>query len=391
MAAGLAQGQSLDQQAKTLADQIKAEHGVTDLDAYVAQLRDARPSDAPVPVLPKPAATNQADRDAVGWLTGHLGPNGRISSAEIDRSMPDGPGKQAVLRNFDALMFGYIDRGSDGWSNLFTGDVDRMRQAVNDGQSLDQLAGVLKEQLEVERGVTDLPTYVAQLRGNAPAPSPAPAGNGTADQQHTTRMQHELQVYLDDPNNQGDNAAALSLIKDHPEYAKFASPAQRAQLIGLAIDSNVGATERQAALSVLKMADERGELQTTLQALDQRHNEMKRLMSHLDDNAEGHQFVQLLLNRKLYQQPFVYSAMDDDASTALCKVLGFKHPMVGTSDQLQALPEEAKYHMIKELTGGFVSWNELYEAQWINQHTDIRYRIPDYLTQNQNGFDNNNG
>jgi hypothetical protein len=85
----------------------------------------------------------------------------------------------------------------------------------------------------------------------------------------------------------------------------------------------------------------------------------------------------------MYQQPLVWQHMDDDATVSLCEALGFKHPMVGQADELLALSDEARNHMIKQLTSGNVTWTELYMAQWINQHNQIPYHIPDYLTENQ--------
>ena len=151
-------------------------------------------------------------------------------------------------------------------------------------------------------------------------------------------------------------------------------------MLGLATDKG-GADGRAAANQVLMAAARHGELPATLQALDQKRGAMKKLMNKMTNNAEGTQMIQLFLQQGLYQQPVVYNAMNDDASVALAKVLCFSHPMIVTNGQLRAMPEAAKYQMIKELTTGNVTWTELYVAQWINQHTNIPYNIPDYLTQ----------
>ncbi|MDB5095847.1 MAG: putative large rane protein, partial [Cyanobacteria bacterium RYN_339] len=357
----------------------------------------------PVAVEPAPTAptkpSNGDDREATAWLKANMSDKG-ISRADVERWMPEGSGKKAVLKYFDALMFGYIDPGAEGWNNLFAGDIDRMQKAVDHDHTIKELADRLTEAVLTQREVgdvnqdgkiddADLKAYVAQLRGmTAPTkPTPVPPTPVTppapkpSETDRTARMQRELQTYLDDPKNQDDSNTTLSLLKDHPQFAEAATPAQKSKLIQLAIDGHANKDEKAAALKVLQLAATRHELDDVLDSINARKGEMKDLLSKLDSTD----FAKLLLaDGNAYREPAIYSNMDDNATATLCKALGFKHPMVGQSDELLDLPEEAKYKMIKELTTGNVTWTELYMAQWINSHNEIPYRIPEYLTTHDN-------
>jgi hypothetical protein len=354
---------------------------------------DPVPQPVQPPAPPKPVPHLCNEQEAVAWLQAHLDANGRISRETIG-TMPEGPGKDALLEHFDALLFGYIDPGQQGWVQLHRGDVDALAKALADGGSIKGFAGQLTRRITTERNVgdltrdgrvdeADLVAYAARLRGGQPyepiKPKPQPAPGKPKE-----RMQHDLQVFLDDANNKGADPV-LSLIRDHAKYVEVATPEQKATMVWRLVDGNPGEDRRNAALQVLEIAGTRKELRGTLESLGERKKGMDTLLNRLGDNDQGKELAQVLLAHNLYQNPLVWSHMDDDATVSLCEALGFKHPMVGTSDALLALSDEARNHMMKELTGGNVTWTELYMAQWINQHNQIPYHIPDHLTENRNG------
>jgi hypothetical protein len=109
------------------------------------------PVEPPAPPKPRPCS----EAEAVAWLQAHLDADGRISRETI-ATMPEGPGKEALLAHFDALLFGYIDPGKQGWVQLHRGDVDALAGALADGGSIKGFAGQLTRRITTERGVGDL-------------------------------------------------------------------------------------------------------------------------------------------------------------------------------------------------------------------------------------------
>ena len=341
------------------------------------------------PAPPTPASKGTTDQDAVAWLRRNLDADGRITREKIAQ-MPKGPGKDALLAHFDALLFGFIDAGREGWSQLHAGDVDRLEKALEVGGSIKGLAGQLTRQVLVDRQVgdrngdfkldeADVQLYAAELRKNAGgAPKPAetkPAEPKPAPANDTARLRADLDAYLASPDNK-DSGAVLHLLRTAPQYAVAATSEQKGRLLKQALDGGTNAEERRAALTVLKMADERGQTKAVHATIGT--NSLNEVLSDLGDEKEGIDAAKLLLKAGAYNDEHVWKAMDDDAVTGLLKALGFKEPMIGTNDELRALPEAAKHHMIKELLGGNLTWGELAQAEWLNLHTDIKYRIPDY-------------
>ncbi len=64
------------------------------------------------------------------------GGDGKVSREDLEKNMPDGPAKEALIKNFDVLKFGTIESGEDAWTNLSKGDVDRLAGAMGGGKTL---------------------------------------------------------------------------------------------------------------------------------------------------------------------------------------------------------------------------------------------------------------
>lgn len=351
------------------------------------------PAPKPTPVdPPTPAASGLSDTQALDWLRRNADAQGRVSRETVAR-MPAGPGKDAMFKHFDALLFGTIDAGREGWTHLHAGDLDKISQALRGGKSIDQLATDLTMSVLLDRQVgdkngdgrmdeSDVRVYARELRNqtNAPTPpTPVPAPLPAADpavNAPTQRLREDLDRYLNQPENRNDSEAALHLLRTAPQYAVAATPEQKARIIKLAIDGTANADERKAALKVLQMAAERGEIKAVLAASGTK--ELKDLLSDLGDEKEGVEAAKLLLRAGAYADERTWKAMDDDAVRGLMQALDYKAPMIGTNDQLHALPEAAKHHMIKELLAGNLTWGELAMAEWVNQHTSVKAQIPDY-------------
>jgi hypothetical protein len=119
---------------------------------------------------------------------------------------------------------------------------------------------------------------------------------------------------------------------------------------------------------------------TTLQAAA-RARQLGDILSDLGDHSDGVRAAGVLQRAGVYQEPTVWQAMDDDAVRGFVKTLGFREPMIGTSEAVGALSEEARKHMIRELLRGNLTWEEHAMARWLNQHNATPVDIPDF---NQN-------
>ncbi len=206
-------------------------------------------------------------------------------------------------------------------------------------------------------------------------PAPVEPAKPTIDAK-AERLRRDLDLYLAGPENK-DSDAVLHVLRTAPQYAEAATAEQKARLIKQVVAGSANADERGAALKVLQLAEAKGELVAVMKELSDKRA-LADVLHDLGDEREGKAAAKQWMKAGLYAESWFYEAMDDDAASGLVESLGFTEPMIGTSDELSALPEAAKHHMIRELLAGNLTWGELAQAEWLNQHTTIPYRIPDY-------------
>jgi hypothetical protein len=156
-----------------------------------------------------------------------------------------------------------------------------------------------------------------------------------------------------------------------------ATPDQKARVLGLLTKGVTLKDQRTAALRMLEMAAKRDELLPVLEAAAQKGS-LKTLLSDMGDHSAGVSMARLLLAAKAYEKPTVWRVMDDDATRGLMKALGFKRPMIGSSETLAGLPEDARHRMIAQLTGGNMTTEEQDMAKWINLHNVNKVEIREY-------------
>jgi nucleoid-associated protein YgaU len=337
------------------------------------------------PPAPQPPAA-PTDKEAVAWLRANADAEGAISRETLAR-MPAGPARDALTRNFDTLLFGNIETGERGWTLLNKGDLDRLERAVGQGQGIEAFATELARRVIAENDIKDLTgdgkvdgrdvAAFAEARRKKPGaggePQPRPPLTGDA------RLQADLDAFLAAPENQ--QAGVLrDTLASQPAYFEAATPAQKARILGLLVQGLTTKKDRQAALKVLEMAEKRGEVLTTLQAAAQAR-QLGDILSDLGDHSDGVRAAGVLQRAGVYREPAVWQEMDDDAVRGLVKTLGFREPMIGTSEAIGALSEEARKHMIRELLRGNLTWEEHAMARWLNQHNATPVDIPAY---NQN-------
>lgn len=110
----------------------------------VARLRQASDAGRSVSDYARQLAAGFDDRRAVAYIFHNFsaiaGADGMLSRDDIRRNVPDGPGKDALLKYFDRLKFASIDPGKDAWENLSGSDLARIREAVDGGKSLEDYA-----------------------------------------------------------------------------------------------------------------------------------------------------------------------------------------------------------------------------------------------------------
>lgn len=344
-----------------------------------------QPADKPLPAEPKPlpAAKQLSDAEAVAWLRKNLGADGRISRKELE-AMPAGPGKDALLAHFDALLFGFIDPGKDGWVDLHEGDLARLERALADGGSITGLAGQLTKWVHAERRIGDLSgdgkqneadvaLYAGRLRGgqavDAPTPASPPAANGSDE-----RLQADLEAFLKNHKGSGD---VVHLMNTNPRYLAAATMPQKARLVVQALAGMTNNEERKAALTVLEAGAAKGELLGVLNQLHER-KKLDDLFSNMAGHGAGARMAELFAKEGLYKNSGVVREMNSAAVADYVKALGWKHPMIGTNDDLRALPEGNKRFMMKQLLEGEFTQTEHRQATWINQHLDAPIDLPKY-------------
>ena len=335
------------------------------------------------PVLP-PAPKPLADAEAVAWLRAHIGKDGRISRKELE-GMPAGPGRDALLAHFDALLFGYIDPGQEGWVDLHEGDLARLEKALADGGSIAGLAGQLTKWVHADRQIGDLnrdgqkneadvAVYAGRLRAGKETPTPpappAPPAATTGD----ARLQADLAVYLKNHKGSGD---VVHLMKTNPRYIAAATIPQKAQLIQQALAGISVHDDRSAAEAVLNAATERGELLGVLNQLHER-KKLDDLFSNLAGHSAGERMAKLFAEQGIYKNSGVVKEMTSQSVSEYIEALGWKHPMIGTSDDLRALPEGNKRAMMQKLLSGEFTQTEHRQATWINAHLDAPITVPRY-------------
>ncbi|MEB3223213.1 MAG: LysM peptidoglycan-binding domain-containing protein [Candidatus Sericytochromatia bacterium] len=336
------------------------------------------------PVAPPAAPAVMSEKDAVMWLRTNSDPAGMVSRETVQK-MPAGPAREALLKHFDTLLFGHIDGGEKGWSLLHKGDLDRLAKAVDQGQSITAFAEALTRQVIADNALQDQTgdgkvdgqdvAAFAASRRTTPAPTPRPVLTGDP------RLQADLETFLAAPENRRSSVIRDTLERQ-PAYFEAASPAQKARVLALLVEGITTKKDRQAALKVLEMAEKRGEVLTTLHAASEARK-LDHILSDLGDHSDGVRAAALLQRAGAYQDPMVWRAMDDDAVRGYAKAQGYTEPMIGLSETLGALSEEARKHMIAQLLGGNLTWEEHGMARWINQHNAEPVDIPVYNDPNQ--------
>lgn len=343
-----------------------------------------------IPAKPTPAAAQLNDADAAKWLRANMGADGRISRKEIE-AMPAGPGRDALIAHFDALLFGVIDPGTAGWTDLHEGDLSRIEKALADGGSINGLAGQLTRWVHENRkpgdlnkdgskNEADVALYAAQLRGGNPEPAaPAPTTGTTPatlpQGGSQTRKQQELTAFLQTHKGASD---IVHLTKNNLAHIQAATMEQKAQLVKQALDdafTNKG--ERGAALTVLQAAAEKGELLGVVNQLNE-----KKWVDDLFSNMGGHDagvaMAKLFLDKDLYKNRGVVNTMNEAAIGDVVAALGFKHPMIGTNDQFKALPDDVQRFMVRKLIATEPTLTQHRQATWLNTHLNLAERIPAY-------------
>lgn len=195
------------------------------------------------------------------------------------------------------------------------------------------------------------------------------------DQALISRRREELEAYLKAHRNAG---AIVALVKDHPEYLEAATVEQKARLVRQALGTLfTDKDDRSAALAVMKAAGKQGDLTAVLAQL----RDKKKLQGALRDlggTGEGLALAKLLLAQGLYEEPWLVGALSGPGVSDLLRALGWKHPMIGTSDALRALPEASRRAMMATLVAGDFTQQDHRQATWINQHMAQPITLPDY-------------
>lgn len=214
----------------------------------------------------------------------------------------------------------------------------------------------------------------------APTPEPEPTPEPTPEEPQgpsqeeiqIARMRGEVDTFLKRIHT-GENVergqSVLKLLEKNPQHVTYSTAHQKTQLIEALNEGGLSKAEKNATFRIFSAAQERGELSKVVSNLDN-HKVFGKLISRLDDSTAGVLTAKLFHEQGIYTTGDRYKRMDDNASGALLKALGFVDPPKGKSEALQALPEAMKQHMINELKGGMMTWGELHMIQWINQHVD---------------------
>lgn len=205
-----------------------------------------------------------------------------------------------------------------------------------------------------------------------PAPEPEkPSGPSEA----TLKLRGELDLYLKENTNSG---AVVALVKDHPEYVEAATPQQKSALVRQAIKPLfTDKKDRAAALRVLEIAARQGELAAVLTEI-QGKKKLHSVFNTLGGTEQGRALMTLMQAHDTLQKAEVVAAMNSASVSDLLTTLGWKHPMIGTSDALKALPEAHKRAMIEKLVSGDFTQTDHRQAAWLNRHLEQPLRLPDY-------------
>ncbi|MEB3283751.1 MAG: hypothetical protein VKN33_00495, partial [Candidatus Sericytochromatia bacterium] len=217
-------------------------------------------------------------------------------------------------------------------------------------------------------------------------PATAPAQPPTAVNPPTVRpgtpaeerARADLENFLARGENRQPDILSSALDRS-PEVFRLSTPEQKARVMADLMQGFTSKEFRSSALRLLEMAEERGEVQDTLRAAAQL-GQLDRILTDLGDHSAGVSMARILISANAYQASEVWKEMDDDATRALMRALGFQRPMISSSQTLRDLPEEARYHMIKQLTGGHMSVEEQAMARWINLHNEKKIEIREFQT-----------
>lgn len=188
------------------------------------------------PTDPAAPAGTKDGKEAAKYLQENFdkvaGSDGKVSREDIKANVPEGPGREELLKNFDTLIFGKIEQGDEAWSNLSRDDVDKMVEGSAEG-GLQAYADGLASKIIQERGVTDATgdgkVDAADLSKYVEANRPKPETPEVAEAKKTIDQAGLMQGPTVDPN--GFKAADQQTV-DQAKAALEKIPAddpQRAQ------------------------------------------------------------------------------------------------------------------------------------------------------------------
>lgn len=134
------------------------------------------------------------------------GGDGRVSKEDLQKNMPEGPAKDALLKHFDVIKFGTVEQGAEAWQNLSKGDVDRLSGAMAGGKSVASYSQELakdnpaaKEALD-EVGKQEAAQHFDKTKAEAEAAISQKAG-------------HPVKIEWADDMSQGDKLRQLDMLK----------------------------------------------------------------------------------------------------------------------------------------------------------------------------------
>lgn len=175
----------------------------------------------------KPAALD--DQAAVKYLQDNFDKvasgDGSVSRTDLAAKLPEGPGKEALLKHFDSLMFASVDQGKEAWSNLTKADVEQIGKKLTGAGSIEKLAGELTQQVIKDREIKDqtgdgkvdaqdLAAFVKANGGDAPLDATQAKLLGSLNERITS-LQAELDKTtkdLKDPAKQAEAMARIHLL-----------------------------------------------------------------------------------------------------------------------------------------------------------------------------------
>lgn len=184
------------------------ENFVAQVEAYKKAVQAARDPGAVAAAEAEGIKTLQQDFDTIA------GGDGKVSKEDLQKNMPDGPGKDALLKNFDVLKYGTIESGRDAYTNLARGDIDRLAGAMNQGKTIDAVASDIAAQNPQAKTALDQvkKQEASQNVDKQKAEVEATLGN---------KAGHEVKIEWADDMSDGDKLKQLAMLQkmaNDPSY-----------------------------------------------------------------------------------------------------------------------------------------------------------------------------